>query len=108
MIDLDNVELEKLLLILLEGLKARRGAESLLNRIAELEEENKTLRKRIDNMQADFELKVKYMNAEFADEMAIYAQAYESDAEQTYRAEIIELQRQVRDLKKLAGLREDD
>ncbi len=75
---------------------------------AELEEENKTLRKRIDNMQADFDLKVKYMNADFADEMVIYAQACESDAEQTYRTEIIELQRQVRDLKNLAGLREDD
>lgn len=108
MIYLDNAEPEKLLLILLEGLKARRGAESLLNRIAELEEENKSLRKRIDNMQADFDLKVKYMNAEFADEMTIYAQACESDAEQTYRVEIVELQRQVRDLKKLVGLREDD
>ena len=104
---MENFELEKFLLILLDGLKARRGAEPLLNRIAELEAENKGLRKRIDNMQADFELRVKYMNEDFSSEMSSYVQFCEFDAEQTYREQIIELQQQVRDLQEeLALLKE--
>ena len=108
MIDLNDFEAEKFLMILLEGLKARQGAEPLLKRITELEEENKTLRKRIDNMQADFDCRLKYINADFSREMEAYSQFCKQDAEEKYRAEIIDLQRQVRDLKELAGLRSDD
>lgn len=107
-IDLNDFEAEKFLTMLLEGLKARRGVEPLLKRITELEEENETLRKRIDSMQADFDRKLKYINADFSREMEAYSEFCEQDVEERYREEILDLQRQVRDLKELAGLRSYD